>query len=112
MHRVPLPALSLDCGINRPTWVSHIRLTNLLTWRRSRVTVRLLRDCEAAGIKRVWMYRAGGTGAAKGETVRFCESHGMDVIPGECPFLCLLGGAWYHRWHQFVRKISGAYPRE
>jgi len=75
------------------------------------VTDKLVRDCEAAGIKHVWMYRAGGTGAATGETVRFCESHGMDVIPGECPFMFLPGGAWYHRFHGLVRKISGAYPR-
>lgn len=75
------------------------------------VTTALVNDCVEAGIQRVWMYRAAGVGAATPETVQFCESHGMDVIPGECPFMFLPGGAWYHRFHGFVKKISGSYPR-
>ena len=75
------------------------------------VTDRLVRDCAAAGIKRVWMFRGGGGGAVSNDAVRFCESNGISVIPGECPFMYLPGGAWFHRFHGFVRKIVGSYPK-
>jgi hypothetical protein len=57
------------------------------------------------------MYRAGGVGAATPDAIGFCESNGMGVIPGECPFMFLPGGAWYHRFHGLVKKIAGSYPR-
>jgi len=75
------------------------------------VTETLVRDCPAAGIKRVWMYRGGGAGAATPGAIRFCESQGIGVIPGECPFMFLPGGAWFHRFHGLVKKIAGSYPR-
>lgn len=74
------------------------------------VTDTLVRDCERAGIKHVWMFRGAGMGAATGEAIRFCESHGIGVIPGECPFMFLPGGAWYHRFHGLVKRITGSYP--
>lgn len=74
------------------------------------VTDALVRDCEGAGIKRVWMFRGAGAGAATAEAIQFCEAHGIPVIPGECPFMYLPGGAWYHRFHGFVKKITGSYP--
>ncbi len=73
-------------------------------------TAGVVHECFAAGIRRVWMYRAGGLGAVDDEAVKFCESHGISVIPGECPFMFLPQGAWFHRLHGFVRKITGAYP--
>jgi uncharacterized protein len=71
----------------------------------------VVRDCAEAGIKRVWMYRAGGAGAVSPEAVKFCEEQGIDVIPGECPFMFFPGGSWFHRAHGWVRKITGAYPQ-
>lgn len=75
------------------------------------VTETVVRDCADAGVERVWMYRAGGTGAVSREAVGFCESKGIAVIPGECPFMFLPGGAWYHRMHGWVKKIAGSYPQ-
>ena len=39
-------------------------------------------DCAAAGIPRVWMYRAGGKGAVSEKAIDFCQSHGITVVPG------------------------------
>jgi len=75
------------------------------------VTETVVRDCAEAGIKRVWMYRAGGTGAVSPAAVKYCAEHGIAVIPGECPFMFFTGGGWFHRLHGMVRKITGAYPR-
>jgi hypothetical protein len=35
----------------------------------------------------------------------------MEVIPGQCPFMFLPGAAGVHRFHGFIRKITGRYPR-
>lgn len=75
------------------------------------VTEAVVHDCAAAGVKRVWMYRAGGQGAVTADAVKLCESNGISVIPGECPFMFLPGGAWFHRAHGLLKKITGSYPR-
>ena len=75
------------------------------------VTDQVIEECAAAGITRVWLYRGAGQGAVTAGAVRFCEAHGISVIPGECPFMFLPGEPWFHRFHGFVRKIAGSYPR-
>jgi predicted CoA-binding protein len=75
------------------------------------VTDRLVRDCEGAGIKQVWMFRGVGAGAASPSAIQFRESQGIPVIRGQCPFMYLPLGAWYHRFHGFVKRIAGSYPR-
>ena len=74
-------------------------------------TEAVVRDCAAAGVARVWMFRGGGTGAVSSEAVRFCEANGIAVIPGDCPFMFLPGGSMVHRFHGLIRKIAGSYPR-
>jgi uncharacterized protein len=75
------------------------------------VTETVARDCAEAGIPRVWMYRAGGKGAVSPKAIAFCEERGMRVVPGQCPFMFLPGAAGVHRFHGFIRKITGRYPR-
>jgi predicted CoA-binding protein len=74
------------------------------------VTKVVVQDCAAAGIKRVWMYGPGSRRAVSPEAVAYCEAHGISVIAGECPFMFLPRGAWYHRLHGWVQKIQGTYP--
>jgi predicted CoA-binding protein len=75
------------------------------------VTEAVVHDCAEAGIRRVWMYRAGGEGAVSLQAVQFCREQGIDVIPGECPFMFLPDTGGIHRLHGFIRKITGRYPR-
>jgi predicted CoA-binding protein len=75
------------------------------------VTETVVADCYAAGVTQVWMYRAGGTGAVSTRALEFCAAKGMQVIPGQCPFMFLPGAAGVHRFHGFIRKITGRYPR-
>ena len=70
-----------------------------------------VRDCAEAGIRRIWMHRAGGAGAVSDEAVQFCQQHDMRVIPGECPLMFLPQGALVHRLHGFFRKITGRHPK-
>jgi len=75
------------------------------------ITDEVVSDCVAAGVRRVWMYRAGGKGAVSLKAVAFCQERGIQVIPGQCPFMFLTGAAGVHKFHGFFRKITGRYPR-
>jgi uncharacterized protein len=75
------------------------------------VTETVVRDCAEAGVSTIWMYRAVGKGSVNQKALEFCQERGIRVIPGECPFMFLPGSAGVHRFHGFVRKITGRYPR-
>ena len=77
----------------------------------STATNEVVRDCAAAGVRRIWMYRAGGKGAVSEEALRFCRSHNMEVVPGECPFMFLTHAGALHWIHGCIRKLTGHYPR-
>ena len=74
------------------------------------VTDQVVRDCAEAGIRRVWMHRGAGMGAVTSSAVEFCQSQGIDVVPGECPLMFLPDTAFFHRAHAFIRRITGRYP--
>lgn len=88
----------------------HPPVENVLLMTSPAVTNVVVQDCAAAGVKRIWMYRAGSKGAVSPEAVAYCGTHAMAVIPGECPFMFLPKAAWFHRFHGLVRRIEGRYP--
>jgi predicted CoA-binding protein len=67
----------------------------------------VVRDCAAAGVKRVWLYRAGGAGAVSPEAVAVAREHGMEVVDGACPFMFLPGASLFHRVHGFFHRLGG-----
>lgn len=75
------------------------------------VTEQVVRDCAAAGIRTIWMYRGTGVGAVSPGALTFCEAERMPVVAGECPFMFLPETPWFHRFHGFCRKVAGKYPR-
>ena len=76
------------------------------------VTSSVVHDCLEAGVKRVWMHRGGGQGAVSAEAVEFCRNNGMEVVPGQCPFMFLAPVRHVHRFHRLLFKLSGKYPRK
>lgn len=76
------------------------------------VTRAVVRDCAEAGIKRVWMFRGGGKGAVDAEAVEFCRAHGIEIVPGECPFMFLAPVQGVHRFHRLIAKVLGHYPKQ
>jgi predicted CoA-binding protein len=75
-----------------------------------KATDAVVHDCEAAGVRHVWMYRAAGAGAVSADAVEYCRSSGIDVVEGECPYMFLQGASWPHRLHGYCRKVFGHYP--
>lgn len=76
-------------------------------------TEQVVHDCAASGVTHVWMHRGagGGAGAVSREAVEYCAAHGMDVVPGFCPYMFLPGTPFFHGLHAFVKKVTGSYPR-
>lgn len=75
------------------------------------MTDAVVSDCAEAGIRRVWMYRAGGKGAVSEQAITFCRDRGIQVVPGQCPFMFLPSSGGVHTFHGFLRKIFGRYPK-
>jgi predicted CoA-binding protein len=75
------------------------------------ITETVVKDCAEAGIGHVWMYRGGGDGAVSASAIEFCRREGISVVEGECPFMFLPNTAGIHRFHGFVKKIFGKYPK-
>lgn len=75
-----------------------------------RATDTVVRDCAEAGVRSVWLHRGGGQGAVSPEAVAFCREHGMEVIPGACPYMFLSGAGAFHRFHGFVLRLLGKLP--
>lgn len=75
------------------------------------VTARIVRDCAAAQVPRVWMHRGIGRGAVDLGAVRFCKAHSIEVIAGECPLMFLPNAAGVHKFHATLKRAAGTYPR-
>jgi len=73
-------------------------------------TAAVVEECAAAGVQRIWMYRATGPGSVDPKAVEFCKQKGIDVVAGECPHMFFPNAMFFHRFHGFVKKIVGAYP--
>jgi uncharacterized protein len=73
-------------------------------------TRQIVADCVAAGIRNVWIYRAGGQGAVSPEATAFCKQNGIRVVDGHCPFMFFRGTEFVHRAHGFLLKITRRYP--
>lgn len=68
------------------------------------VTEEVVRGCAEAGVRRVWMHRGAGPGAASEGAIAFCEAHGIAVVRDLCPFMALPGAGFPHRVHGFFRR--------
>jgi predicted CoA-binding protein len=71
----------------------------------------LVQACAEAGVRRVWMHRAFGTGSVSDEAVTFCREHGISVIPGACPMMYCKPVDIPHRCMRWVLGVMGKLPR-
>lgn len=73
-------------------------------------SAQVLEDCEAAGVRRIWLYRAFGDGAVSPGALQFASGHGMRMVAGECPFMFLPQAGWVHQTHRAWRGMLGRLP--
>jgi predicted CoA-binding protein len=71
----------------------------------------ILRDCAEAEVKMVWLYGVTGPKGISRQAIEFCETKGINLIAGYCPYMFLSKSAFYHRIHGAVARLIGKYPQ-
>lgn len=78
---------------------------------RPEVTSQIVRDCDAAGVRRVWMHESLATGSSvSSEAVEFCRRHDINVIAGACPMMFGDGVDFGHKCIRWIMGLSGKLP--
>jgi predicted CoA-binding protein len=78
---------------------------------RPETTARIVRDCNDAGVRRVWMHQSIGKGSSVSpEAVEFCGQHDISVIAGACPMMYGEGVDFGHACMRWVLKLTGGLP--
>ena len=75
------------------------------------ITEQIVRDCHAAGIRRVWMHQGLANGSSVSRAaVEFCHEHDISVIAGACPMMYGPGVDFGHSCMRFYLKLTGGLP--
>ena len=78
---------------------------------RPEITERIVRDCHAAAVRRVWMHQSSArSSSVSEEAVRYCREHDLDVIAGACPMMFGPGVDVPHWCMRCVLKLTGRLP--
>jgi len=78
---------------------------------RPETTERIVRDCDEAGVRRVWMHRSIGKGSSVSpEAVQYCRQHDIRVIAGACPMMYGADADFGHTCMRWVLRITGGLP--
>lgn len=68
----------------------------------------VIRDCVAAGVRRIWMHRGGGAGCSSAEALEVCRASAIQPVTDLCPFMALPGAGLLHRLHGLLRRHGAA----
>jgi predicted CoA-binding protein len=79
---------------------------------RPEVTEQIVRDCAAAGVRRVWMHQSvGGKGSSVSPAaVEYCGQHDITVIAGACPMMYGAGADLGHTCMRWLLTLTGGLP--
>ena len=78
---------------------------------RPEVTNQIVHDCDAAGVRRVWMHESLAKGSSvSSEAVEFCRRHDINVIAGACPMMFGGGVDFGHKCMRWIMGLSGRLP--
>jgi predicted CoA-binding protein len=78
---------------------------------RPEVTQQIVRDCDAAGVRRVWMHESLAKGSSVSqEAVEFCRQHDINVIAGACPMMFGDDVDFGHKCMRWIMGVSGKLP--
>jgi predicted CoA-binding protein len=72
---------------------------------------KIVQECAALGIRRVWMHRSFGQGSVSDAAVARCHEHGIRVIAGACPMMFCEPVDVPHRCLRWVLKVTGKLPK-
>ena len=79
---------------------------------RPEITARVVRDCSAAGVRRIWMHQSFAKGSSVSpEAVEHCRQNGITVIAGACPMMFGPGVDFGHKCMRWMMKLTGGLPQ-
>ena len=67
-------------------------------------TAAAVEEALAAGVRRIWLHRGGGPGAASPAALAACRAAGVEPVTDLCPFMALPDAGWIHRLHAALRR--------
>lgn len=70
----------------------------------------IVEEAARLGIRHVWLYRGVGQGSVSDAALKACESHGIEVVAGECPYMFFPQSGWIHSAHRFFKRLAGSLP--
>jgi uncharacterized protein len=73
---------------------------------------RVIQDCAEAGVKQIWMRGVDGKSILSQKALQTCMENGIKFIEGYCPVMFLENAAIFHRFHGFILKLTGKYPKK
>jgi predicted CoA-binding protein len=78
---------------------------------RPEITQHIVRECDAAGVRRVWMHESLAKGSSVSpEAVEYCRQHNINVIAGACPMMFGDGVDFGHKCMRWIMGVSGKLP--
>ncbi len=78
---------------------------------RPETTERIVHDCSAAGVRRVWMHQSLAKGSSVSPVaVEYCRQHDISVIAGACPMMYGSGVDFGHTCLRWFLKLTGGLP--
>ena len=78
---------------------------------RPETTAQIVRDCEAAGVRRAWMHQSMAKGSSVSpEAVEYCHQHDIGVIAGACPMMFGPGVDFGHTCMRWMLRLTGGLP--
>ena len=78
---------------------------------RPEATERIVRDCDDAGVRRVWMHQSIGKGSSvSAQAVQYCRQHDISVIAGACPMMYGPNADFGHTCMRWILKVTGGLP--
>jgi uncharacterized protein len=72
----------------------------------------IVEQCITAGIKNVWLYGVIGPKSIDEDLQNYCLENGINLIAGYCPFMFLEKTDTFHKFHGFIWKMVGLYPKK
>lgn len=70
-------------------------------------SLKILNEAKENGINNVWLQQ----GAYSKEAIKFCEENNMNYVAGECIFMFMEPVESIHKFHRWLWKVIGKYPK-
>ncbi len=68
-------------------------------------------NCLNNNVKRIWIINKKGFDSVSPETKQRLELQQISVISGHCPFMFLPETTFIHKFHGWILKLAGGYPK-